>query len=490
MGQCCQSKAASISPDEDEDEDGSGMPPKLDEVTKIKKRGPPKVRPPQTLAGQLVPTKPATPRSGPVLNEFKERLHDYFHSLPSDTTLMRFLRARQLDLGKATEMYTRHRRWRTAFGADTIGDFDFHERNQVIEVYPSGYHQTGRLGHPVYIERVGKLDVDSLLEITTIDRYLKAHVQNYEAMVEHKFPSCALEYKTPVSQIITIMDLEGVSMGFFFNSKNKSILKRVISLDQDNYPECLYKMFVINAPWMFTAAYSVFKTFFDPATLQKIKIMGDDFMEELEKHIDPVNIPTFFGGKCKCKGGCLHKQPGPWDKYKPTDIERRAWVAEGDEFTDSPSPLGGSACLEITEEEEEDQEEEEEEQKDWVPNPPHRVKSLGAVGIRFRRRTTGQGLWKMVPKHEGVFKQSTSWGTIYSVQPRLVGLSSDSKKTAPTRLAPMKTSGSLSPLASPPGSLSPLASSSKLSPELKLPPNTLAPLKTHTFPLPNSTFAS
>ena len=38
-------------------------------------------------------------------------------------------------------MYLNHRKWRAAFGADAIAEFDFHERPEVLKVYPTGYHQ-------------------------------------------------------------------------------------------------------------------------------------------------------------------------------------------------------------------------------------------------------------------------------------------------------------------------------------------------------------
>ena len=56
------------------------------------------------------------------------------------------------------------------------------ERDEVLKVYPCGYHQTSREGHPLYIERVGHLDVDALLKLTTIDRYIRYHVQSYEVV--------------------------------------------------------------------------------------------------------------------------------------------------------------------------------------------------------------------------------------------------------------------------------------------------------------------
>ena len=98
--------------------------------------------------------------------------------------------------------------------------------------------QTGRTGHPIYIERVGQLDVDALLQITTVDRYIRClhsasltqittgrvhtrryHVQAYEDMLMHKLPACSLAAQKPVSQSMTILDLD-VSAHWFDAFRN------------------------------------------------------------------------------------------------------------------------------------------------------------------------------------------------------------------------------------------------------------------------------
>lgn len=55
-------------------------------------------------------------------------------------TYRRFLRARQHDLPRATEMWLAHLRWRKESGADSIlQDFSFPERDAFISLYPQGY---------------------------------------------------------------------------------------------------------------------------------------------------------------------------------------------------------------------------------------------------------------------------------------------------------------------------------------------------------------
>ena len=48
-------------------------------------------------------------------------------------------------------------------------------------------------------------------------------------------------------------------------------LKQMIDLDQRHYPESMYKMFIINSPWLLSTAFEVVKPWLDPMTLSKTK---------------------------------------------------------------------------------------------------------------------------------------------------------------------------------------------------------------------------
>jgi len=47
-------------------------------------------------------------------------------------------------------------------------------------------------------------------------------------------------------------------------------IRTIAELDQANYPEMMRKMFLINAPAIFTMIYSMLKPFIDPVTLSKV----------------------------------------------------------------------------------------------------------------------------------------------------------------------------------------------------------------------------
>ncbi|KAF3620546.1 Phosphatidylinositol/phosphatidylcholine transfer protein SFH12 [Capsicum annuum] len=89
-------------------------------------------------------------------------------------------------------------------------DFNFQERDEVLQNYPQGYHGTDKEGRPVYIERLGLMNIDKLLEVTTLDRYVKYHVQEFEKSIAFRCPACSVAAKRPIDRGVTILDVEGV----------------------------------------------------------------------------------------------------------------------------------------------------------------------------------------------------------------------------------------------------------------------------------------
>ncbi|XP_019223532.1 PREDICTED: phosphatidylinositol/phosphatidylcholine transfer protein SFH6-like isoform X2 [Nicotiana attenuata] len=246
----------------------------------------------------------------------KENLLPALHD--DNLKLLRFLKARKFDIEKAKCMWTTMLQWRRDFGTDTIiKDFDFHERDKVLQNYPQGYHGTDKEGRPVYIERLGLMNVEKLLEVTTLDRYVKYHVQEFEKSIAFRFPACSVAAKRHIDRSVTILDVEGVSLRNFSKPVREVIL-RLQKIDNDFYPETLGEMFVINAGPGFRLIWNILKPFLDPETTSKIHVLGNNYKGKLLEIIDECELPDFLGGSCTCEndGGCLMSDKGPWRKLK------------------------------------------------------------------------------------------------------------------------------------------------------------------------------
>ncbi|CAI0377517.1 unnamed protein product [Linum tenue] len=239
-------------------------------------------------------------RQALILDELLPNRHDDHHMM------LRFLKARKFDIEKAKQMWSDMIQWRKEFGTDSImEDFEFKEVDEVLQYYPQGYHGVDKDGRPVYIEKLGEVDANKLVQVTSLDRYVKYHVQEFEKVFTYKFPACSIAAKKHIDQSTTIIDVQGVVCLLTINQRtNRSI-----------FIETLNRMFIINGGAGFRLLWNTVKSFLDPKTAAKIHVLGNKYQSKLLEVIDASELPSFFGGTCTCadKGGCMRSSKGPWN---------------------------------------------------------------------------------------------------------------------------------------------------------------------------------
>ena len=208
--------------------------------------------------------------------------------------------------------FTNCEKWRSEFGGGVehlTRTFEYKEKPQMMAYYPQYYHKTDKEGRPVYIEQMGKVDLEAMRKITTDERMLQNLVVEYEKVADPRLPACSRKAGQLLETCCTIMDFKGV--GLAKASSVYGYVQKTSAVSQDYYPERLGKLYVINAPWGFSGVFSVVKRFLDPVTVAKIHVLGGSYQKELLAQIPAENLPTEFGGKCHCSEGCQLSDAGP-----------------------------------------------------------------------------------------------------------------------------------------------------------------------------------
>ncbi|CAL7933009.1 unnamed protein product [Xylocopa violacea] len=253
------------------------------------------------------------------------------NSVPGDATLLRFLRATEFSVEKAKEMLTQTLHWRKKHQIDKL--LDEYDAPQVVKDYfPGGWHHfdKGKLyyvrknlvmllvflvtdGRPLYILRMGQMDVKGLLKSIGEDDVLLlvTHICEIGLLLMEEATAVSGH---PVSQWSLLIDLEGLNMRHLWRPGIKALL-HIIEIVETNYPETMGRVLIMRAPRCFPILWTLISTFINENTKKKfVFYCGANYQEDgpgsLSEYIEPEFIPDFLGGSSEAyisEGGIVPK---------------------------------------------------------------------------------------------------------------------------------------------------------------------------------------
>jgi len=209
-----------------------------------------------------------------------------------DHELLRFLRARKFDVKAAKENILEFWKWRKDNNVDSITDQPIRRGETLRKVFPSAYQGFDKIGRPLYIEKTGQIDPDTVFASFTDDEILWAHIWGQEHQIRRAKESSE-KHGNHIETFTTIMDLTGLSAN---HRKCLKFTQAISALDSKFYPERMGHVYIINAPWIFPVLYNTIKGFLDPVTRAKITVVKGDFKKVLHEHFDLDQLPVEYGG--------------------------------------------------------------------------------------------------------------------------------------------------------------------------------------------------
>lgn len=230
--------------------------------------------------------------------------------IPKDAHILRFLRARDYNIERAREMLVHSMAWRKLHNIDQL--LESYQPCEVLDQYYSGgWHYCDKDGRPLYVLKLGQMDVKGLIRSVGEEAVLK-HVLSVNEEGLRRCDQATQIHGYPVLGCTCIVDLEGLSMRHVWRPGVRALL-RIIEVVEANYPETMNRLLIVRAPRVFPVLWTLISPFIDENTRQKFMIYGGKDYQGAGGLVEFINkkyIPDFLGGDCYCgvpEGGLVPK---------------------------------------------------------------------------------------------------------------------------------------------------------------------------------------
>lgn len=228
-----------------------------------------------------------------------------FQELTGDVRLLRFLRSREGDVALAAEAYRAHLEWRKLHGVDAIRqkivdeglglDWSSYPRGAEVGKFfgmdiDAGY---SRLGHLVQLDNMGLVEPEGIMGTHEgalgMDAFTVAFI--YMLEVRNKLHDDLSREAGRMIRTYQVRDLEQTGV-HLVSRDNMAMMKQVVALSQDNYPESMATICFVNAGSVFGVAMAAMRSMLAERTLARFLVINDDPEAELLKDLEVSSIQS------------------------------------------------------------------------------------------------------------------------------------------------------------------------------------------------------
>jgi hypothetical protein len=233
------------------------------------------------------PTVDETVRLYEITPEEEQVLAQFLVEYPTHTSILpgkvlRFIRARKQNLKLANEMLATHLKWIERVQPDQVLEADVDKRAMDSGCWR--YFGLTDDGSPVAWVQVGFWNPHEYDN----DAY-EMYVAFFTSMMERQM--------TDNTRHVVVFDLSGWA---FWHGSYLGYVKTLVDIAQNQYPERLRRVVLVNAPFLFRASWVVIRPWLDPVTVAKVVFVAgvEAIQEEFAKLSVPNKIvPSVYGGE-------------------------------------------------------------------------------------------------------------------------------------------------------------------------------------------------
>ncbi|GMF22156.1 unnamed protein product [Phytophthora lilii] len=219
-----------------------------------------------------------------------------------------FIVAENGDVAKATERYETTLAWRKEEMADSILAMPQTHYDTIKANYTQFLHKHDKLGHPLYIEKIGSINIPQLKKVGVTQEILFKHylfaMEFTLKYAAHQICPCDACAASETQKMCIVLDARGIGMRDM-GGEAFEFIRRCTGVMQRHYPQRSFKIFIVNVPSWFGMAWKGVKPLLIEATRAKTNILTEsETPAALLEFIEADNLPVEYGGTCACPGGC------------------------------------------------------------------------------------------------------------------------------------------------------------------------------------------